>query len=318
MMRGQAEAYVTQILGYTPPGFADAWNAVLDGESMPRFFRPALGDQLIDRLTVQHTDWMRHPHQFDRLRQALRARPVAHLWSAGCAGGLEPLSILEVAEECGTEVHIVASDVSPTALDTAQRKISERPGAAARIRLTRHSIYEPGPPGGEKFDFVFCRNVVMYREAYAVDAIRHLSRSVAVGGALVVAPVEGLLGAPPGFSGSETLGWFERVGETHLRPTVRPRTVPVLELSRQTPLLSSLIRSGDLPAAEAEAEHYVDGHSDDPYGWFTLGEILRQRSESAQAARCYQTVLRLLDAEPKRVRLEMLAQAAAARLDELA
>ncbi|MEL6546193.1 MAG: CheR family methyltransferase [Myxococcota bacterium] len=130
---------------------------------------------LIDRLTVRHTQWMRHPSQFERLERWLNttiSRPVL-VWSAGCARGLEPLSIAEVAHRIGVECRILATDVSRAALAEARGAVSESAYRAV-IEFRAHSIHGDLVPAESPFDLVFCRNVLC---THRLIARRKLSRA---------------------------------------------------------------------------------------------------------------------------------------------
>ncbi|MEL6547062.1 MAG: hypothetical protein AAFQ82_20720, partial [Myxococcota bacterium] len=137
-------------------------------------------------------------------------------------------------------------------------------------------------------------------------------------GALVVSPVESLLGAPIGFQGTDTLGWFDQISAS--ASVAPPRgvldSVSLLKLAHEAPLLGALLGSGDSHQAEQEAKSYVEEHGDDPFGWFTLGEILRQRGEAAQSMACYERVVERVGSAPSDARLNMLREATTARLSE--
>ncbi len=87
-------------------------------------------DQLVAEVTVGETYFFRDPDQLgtirDRILSGVRLAPSnrpVRIWSAGCASGEEPytLAILALESGLGDRVHILATDVSRTALARAQR-----------------------------------------------------------------------------------------------------------------------------------------------------------------------------------------------------
>lgn len=98
--------------------------------------RPALVDDLVGEITVGETYFLREPQQLamirDRILPALAldrspGRPL-RIWSAGCATGEEPYSLAMVLSEQGLAdvAHVVASDLSRTALALARRAVYTR------------------------------------------------------------------------------------------------------------------------------------------------------------------------------------------------
>jgi chemotaxis protein methyltransferase CheR len=124
----------------------------------------------------------------------LRAKTV-RVWSAGCSTGEEPYSIamtlLAHLPQVDWSIEILATDLSTRVLDVARsatwaaeratgipddylRKFMLR-GIGARqgfvraapilrslVRVERFNLNEDIYPGGEPFDLVFCRNVLIY------------------------------------------------------------------------------------------------------------------------------------------------------------
>src|ERR1700686_1668370 len=64
---------------------------------------PAAFDDLLDRVTVQHSAFFRDPAQFEALAEIVRkSSPGPHtVWSAGCGNGQEPYSIAMLLYESG-------------------------------------------------------------------------------------------------------------------------------------------------------------------------------------------------------------------------
>jgi chemotaxis protein methyltransferase CheR len=152
----------------------------------------------INCLTTNLTSFFREEHHFDALAQDLRARagrPV-RIWCNAASTGEEPYSIaITVAEALGAqaEASILATDIDTNVLETARRGIYEASsrGLSAE-RLKRWFLRGTGPNAGsirikpelargiefrpfnlmashwsfgEPFDFVFCRNVMIYFDA---------------------------------------------------------------------------------------------------------------------------------------------------------
>jgi chemotaxis protein methyltransferase CheR len=138
-------------------------------------------------------------------------------WSAGCASGEEPYSLVLASDQAGIAIRILGTDVDPMLLERARRacypetSLRDLP-AAVRVRafergclrpqyrepvaLLRHDLRAGAPDG--PFDLVLCRNVVFtyYGEQLQREVGRRLAESLRPGGALVVgaheAPPEGL------------------------------------------------------------------------------------------------------------------------------
>jgi chemotaxis protein methyltransferase CheR len=153
--------------------------------------QPAAFDDLLDRVTVQHSAFFRDPSQFDAVatlaRQAGNAPHV--VWSAGCGNGQEPYSLAMLLDETGRDRwQIVATDVSFHALARTERafytepeiqglspKRRQRyliqvrggyevdPALRRRVRIAHHNLAvdDPQTVVGEAA-VVLCRNVLMY------------------------------------------------------------------------------------------------------------------------------------------------------------
>jgi chemotaxis protein methyltransferase CheR len=83
---------------------------------------------LLDLLTINETSFFRNKPQMDFFRDMIlpnvmreRADRKLRIWSAGCSTGEEPYSIAIIVSETVGHVRILASDISLTALETAQR-----------------------------------------------------------------------------------------------------------------------------------------------------------------------------------------------------
>lgn len=179
----------------------------------------ALKDAIIDAITTNETLWFRDGHPFailadvilPRLAARLTAAPLAkaRIWSAAASTGQEAYSIaMTIREFCAknpgvrpSQFEIVATDISPTALEAAARgrydaaaiarglpdsmrdryftadgeEWAVRDEVKAMVRFGRfnlqHNLYTLG-----RFDCVFMRYVTIY---FADEAKRRLLRNVA-------------------------------------------------------------------------------------------------------------------------------------------
>jgi chemotaxis protein methyltransferase CheR len=183
-------------------------------------------DALISEAVVGETYFFRDPALFDVIRdrivpQILQERSAEGpmvIWSAGCASGEEPYSLAILMDQLDLcdRTHIVATDLSRTAIETAKRGVyrewsfrgssepwRERwfhangtrwvisPRLRARVQFAVQSLTQPAsspiPPSGA--DLIVCRNVLIYFDAETVArVVRNLVGALAPTGWLVTAP----------------------------------------------------------------------------------------------------------------------------------
>ncbi|WP_439621883.1 CheR family methyltransferase [Gemmata sp.] len=192
--------------------------------------------RLTDALSVQETYFWREIDQVRALVDVLVPRHVAagrgpvRVWSAACATGEEPLSIAMALNEAGwfrrAEVEVVASDVSPAALEKARRGVyRERsfralppalrdkyfapvaggwrvdPELHARVRFAAANLLDPADTGPLACSpFVFCRNVFIYFSAATVArVVKHFAERMPRPGYLFPGVSESLLRATTAF-----------------------------------------------------------------------------------------------------------------------
>jgi chemotaxis protein methyltransferase CheR len=161
---------------------------------------PHLCDLVVDALTTNETSWFRDRHPFDALQfhilpELIQARKGTHsltVWCAAASTGQEPYSLGILIREhfpqlAGWKVRILATDISPTALEQAReglyRQIEinrglpaafisryfHREGARFRLDSRIRSMVEfkelnlAAPlTGVPPADLVFLRNVLIY------------------------------------------------------------------------------------------------------------------------------------------------------------
>lgn len=268
---------------------------------------PELTRALIGAATIPHTRFFRHPSQLERLGDELVAlgRP-ARIWSAGCATGEEPYSLALLARARGVPVRVLATDVNEEVLEHAKRGVY--PAHAVRragldapadgewrvpdairavVRFEQASIAGARPEHGEgPFDFVLCRNVLLYFDAdEATRVVARLLRYVRPGGALVLAPVEVLRKLPDGVHRADPLGWIEPRPPRPRLPT-EPPPPPAPEYAPAEDRLTEAARAlglGALDDAEGALRAVLDATPAHAVAWFLLGEVLLARDERTQA-----------------------------------
>lgn len=192
--------------------------------------RPTEYARLIDALTVNVTDFFRDPPVWDVIRgeviPSILARKAAaghhavRAWSAGCATGEEPYSIVMAflaAKGPKPErmlLSVTATDLDPLAMQTAQRaeydmaKIEHIPHAertrfvthddrrfrvipevTERVRFRKLDLFSDEPP--LSMDLILCRNVFIYFEREQQErVIGVFHRSLVKGGYLVLGRAE--------------------------------------------------------------------------------------------------------------------------------
>lgn len=154
--------------------------------------------EFINCLTTNLTAFFREEHHFHALAEDLKARGTSspRIWCNAASTGEEPYSIaMTVAETLGSGsgAKIVASDIDTKVLATASRGVYPadsrglsperlrrhcmrgtganagfmriRPELARMIEFRTHNLMAAQWSLGEPFDFVFCRNVMIYFDA---------------------------------------------------------------------------------------------------------------------------------------------------------
>jgi chemotaxis protein methyltransferase CheR len=147
----------------------------------------------------------------DEVLPALGSSVVA--WSAGCASGEEPYSLVLAADEAGVGIRVLATDIDPVLLDRARRarypesSMRELPRELrqrafegdrlkqeyrARVDFALHDLRAGAP--GEPFDVVLCRNVLFtyFDEELQREVGGRIAESLRPGGAFVVGAHETL------------------------------------------------------------------------------------------------------------------------------
>ena len=189
---------------------------------------------LAPELTVADTYFFRHVDHFHALRERVRgdlagagaAQRRLQILSAGCASGEEAYSIAmmlwDLVPDPASQLSIRAVDLNPVVIDKARRArytawaLRETPQAMrqrwfrqegsefvldeslrAVVTFDTHNLCDDGTPlwRPRAYDFIFCRNVLMYfapSRARAVVAL--ITRSLRPGGCLFLGHAETLRG----------------------------------------------------------------------------------------------------------------------------
>ena len=195
---------------------------------------------MLDAITTNHTAFFREPQHFDFLSQTVlpalfersRTKPILG-WSAACSTGEEAYTLAitacqVVGDDAQRRVKLLASDISTRAIERAASGVyrSERtaemprhlvlkyfqkanaqsgvlqvtPAVRQMIEFRRLNLLH-SPPPGPPFDFIFCRNVLIYFDRTAQQrVIDALEARLARGGYLFISHAESLNGLRHGFS----------------------------------------------------------------------------------------------------------------------
>ena len=174
------------------PDFAVYLDLVGESPAHPEF------GEMVDALTTNKTSFLRERAHFDYLRDFVLPtldHPV-RIWSAGCSSGEEPYTLAMLLLDhhltgIAREARVLATDISPRMLATAQRGVypaeimsdvpvewqrrywarldlNEPDGSLSATPLLRNlvkfaplNLMDHWPMRGP-FDAIFCRNVMIY------------------------------------------------------------------------------------------------------------------------------------------------------------
>jgi chemotaxis protein methyltransferase CheR len=191
------------------------------------------GDELtslLDAIATNHTSFFREPQHFECLSGFLAdlvasGKPAIQGWSAACSTGEEPYTMAMTAidrlKSDAERVRILASDLSTKALTTAKAGVYKADRVADVPIATLRNHFEKGlgaqnglvrvservrrmvefehrnllerPAAGRQFDFVFCRNVMIYFDVNVQQrVVAALEQAVMPGGYLFISHSESL------------------------------------------------------------------------------------------------------------------------------
>jgi chemotaxis protein methyltransferase CheR len=187
-------------------------------------------ERLVHCLTIHVSDFFRNPTTFQAIRSTVfpdlfreGERKTLRFWSVGCARGEEPYSLAILVHEhlggdlAGFDVRIDAIDVNAKILEEAKRgefgaeRLKEIGPDLAKKYFTGNGTGSPLPqirrmvkfhrrdilmePAEEHYDFVLCRNLLIYIEREPQELIlERFHRVLRPGGYLVLGRTEALAG----------------------------------------------------------------------------------------------------------------------------
>jgi chemotaxis protein methyltransferase CheR len=206
------------------------------GEYLELVQREGSGEReaFVNALTTNLTAFFREPHHFDLLlehaqaRAARRAGPL-RCWSSACSTGEEAWSIAMILREADCPGEVVGTDIDTDVLQQAQAGVyrNERTSGLPMERLRRHflrgtgandglvsvrpelrsmvrfgqlNLQSPAWPAQDRFDVIFCRNVVIYFDReFQKKLLQRLADLLVPGGLLMVGHSESFPAAHAGF-----------------------------------------------------------------------------------------------------------------------
>ena len=184
-------------------------------------------------ITTNLTSFFREEHHFEHMCQQLQQmdlKPDSRLriWSAGCSTGNEPYSIAMSLMSCSCAAKvankkILATDIDTAVLDTAAKGIYRENTRESVPEKYRHFLVEAGDekhvrvaeplrdlvafrrlnlfdewPFRGQFDFIFCRNVMIYfSKENKEQLIDNFANYLRPGGVLYVGHSETLMRSHP-------------------------------------------------------------------------------------------------------------------------
>ena len=194
---------------------------------------PALAQEVVQAMTINETYFFRDRTPFDILREQLLPELIAsratqkriRVWCAASSTGQEAYSISMILDEFGARlggwrVEIVATDLSEAALDKAkkatysqfevQRGLSTaqllryfdqigdmwtlKQTIRSRVEYRHFNLLSDYTALGS-FDFIFCRNVLIYFEPERkADVLNRMTRVLAPDGVLALGASESIIG----------------------------------------------------------------------------------------------------------------------------
>ncbi len=185
---------------------------------------------LIRTVTNGQTFFFRDDEQLAEVvaHLAVRARATAgrtmQIWSAGCATGEEPYSLVMLALERGIDIRVLATDVNDARIEHARRGRYDawalrhvprhlveryferedgafvvRPSVRSRVDFACHNVFAESLPEQPArpaiWDMILCRNLFIYlSHASVTGVVRRMCGGLAPDGLLVLGTAESLRG----------------------------------------------------------------------------------------------------------------------------
>lgn len=221
--RGTLERRIDNLISHAGlSSFFDLQRAVLSN--------PQMTQRLLTELSINVTEFFRHPEQFLQLRQHvlpyLASFPLIKIWSAGCATGEEAYSLAMLLDELGLleKSRIFATDMNATLLELARaglyphevltksknnhkracdctnfpqrledhgRYLKVAERYRERVLFHHHALGQDG--GFNEFQLIVCRNVMIYFDPALQRRVFNLfAQSLHREGFLMLGPSDGL------------------------------------------------------------------------------------------------------------------------------
>ncbi len=293
----------------------DAYVSIVERE-------PAAFDDLLDRVTVQHSSFFRDPAQFTALAALVRkdSNHQQIVWSAGCGNGQEPYSLAMLLDETARgSWQVIATDVSFHALARTEKATyteSEVQGLSSERRqryLTpARGGYEVVPSirrmvriahdnlalddAGSMVDqaaAVFCRNVLMYFGREESEAcIQRIASRISPGGHLFLGHSDSPGRMTGFFTAVRVAGalCYERISEAPRAAVVGTRVGdigPPRDLRGLMTEGNRAAASGDIRAAVRAFRQatYLDPNV--AVAYFQLGAALELAGDAREARRAF-------------------------------
>jgi chemotaxis methyl-accepting protein methylase len=293
----------------------DAYVSIVERE-------PAAFDDLLDRVTVQHSSFFRDPAQFVALATLVR-KETNHqhvVWSAGCGNGQEPYSLAMLLDETARgNWQVVATDVSFHALARTERATYTESEVQGLSSERRQRYFTPARGGYvvipsirrmvriahdnlalaearsivHEAAAVFCRNVLMYFGREESEAcIQRIASRIAPGGHLFLGHSDSPGRMTAYFTAVRVAGalCYERLSATPRAQVVGTRVGDI-----RPPLdLGGLMTEGNRAAASGDIRAAVRAFRQATYldpnlavAYFQLGAALELAGDAREARRAF-------------------------------
>lgn len=283
--------------------------------------KPEAFHDLLDRVTVQHSDFFRDPTQFDALAEIVRRinDRGATVWSAACGNGQEPYSLAMLLDECGRrDLGIVATDISFHALsrcmlaryseaevrglsaDRRERYLTPTSGGyevvpwlRRRVQFAHHNLANNDAPPVPMCRVIFCRNVLMYFGREESEAcVARLAGRIVPGGHLFIGHSDSPGRMSAWFEPMSVAGTFvyRRLQPGPLRAAVGRRATdarPSVDLAGLLAQGRSAAAGGDLRAAIKAFRQAIYLDPNLTVAFFQLGAALELAGDQREARRAF-------------------------------
>lgn len=310
--------------------------------------------RLIAVVTNPHTFFFRDHAQFAAASSIARRQRPSVVWSAGCSTGEEPYTVAMILASLGIDARVVASDINAEVLEIAREgaygswalrrcpeSIRERffvrdgddgfrvsDEIRRMVTFKRHNLVEDAPllpEGADSWDWLFCRNVLLYFDRPTTALVLGRFASVLRPQSwLFLSTAEHVRGLEPAFrmASVESSFAYQRLGEAPmvesgvpspppppLRPSMTKRRMvktpwprelafhhaarrrdssvpPSIEDPMQR--VAHAIAAGELEDARTELARHLEQRPDDAVAWTSQGNVSLRLHDFDGALSCYE------------------------------